>query len=183
MIEEEPEEDYLDEEELDALEFKLLVEWLESVPTTEWHVLAHEWSYDNAKDVLRWLLDNPRTERATALMIYWMAGARYYKQYATAEEASQHARYEGRTWEFIHDLEANYLAGFYTAGPVGFDPKHDGFPGHNGHDWTRTYQELPLKAPLPAEMEQAVPGTQPHSDVTYIEGIPEHIWEQLEKYF
>ncbi|TGE28574.1 DUF4274 domain-containing protein [Hymenobacter metallicola] len=183
MTDEEPEEDYLDEEELDALEFKLLIEWLETVPTSEWHVLAHEWSYDNSKDILRWLIANPRTEKATALMIYWMAGARFYKQYGSAKEARARAAYEGAWWEFIHDLEAKYLADFYTAGSVGFDPRRDGFPGHNGHDWTRAYQEYPLRSPLPAVMEQAVPGMQPVSEVVYIEGIPEHIWEQLEKYF
>jgi hypothetical protein len=183
MTEEEPQEDYLDEEELDALELKLLLEWLQTVPPSEWHVLAHEWSYDNSKDVLRWLSANPRTEKATALMIYWMAGARFYKQYASAEEARARAGYEGVWWEFIHDIEAKYLADFYTAGTGGFDPRNDSFPGHNGHDWTQHYQELALKSPLPAVMEQAVPGTQPHSEVVYIEGIPEHIWEQLEKYF
>ncbi|MCB2410807.1 DUF4274 domain-containing protein [Hymenobacter lucidus] len=180
---EEPEEDCLDEEELDALELKLVLEWLQTVPTSEWHVLAHEWNYDNSKDVLHWLVDNPRTEKATALMIYWMSGARFHKQYGSAEEARAVASYLGGKWEFIHELEARYLAGFYTAGTVGFDPRHDGFSGPNGYDWTQDYREYPPKSPLPAEMEQAVPGIQPQSDVVYIEGIPEHIWEQLEKYF
>ncbi|PJJ60457.1 DUF4274 domain-containing protein [Hymenobacter chitinivorans] len=183
MTDEEPEEDYLDEEELDALELKLLIEWLETVPPTEWHVLAQEWSYDNSKDILRWLLANPRTEKATALMIYWMAGARFYKQYGSLEEARARANSEGVWWEFIHDIEARYLAGFYTAATVGFDPRRDTYASPSGHDWTQGYQEYPLKAPLPAVMEQAVPGIQPSSEVVYIEGIPEHIYEQLEKYF
>ena len=178
-------EDYLSEEEIDTLEFRLLVEWLETVPTAEWHAFAHNWSYDNADDILHWLIDNPRTEKATALMIYWMAGAGFFKQYATAAEARAVGASVEKDWNFIQKIEANYLSGFYTAGTVGFDPAHDNFPSFGGYNWTAKYQDQKKALEIPTQMLEAVPGIQPHSEVTAtsIEGIPAHIWAQLEPHF
>lgn len=171
---------YLSEEELDALEYRLLVEWLDSVPTTDWHVFAHNWNFDNADDILHWLLDNPRTERATALMLYWMLGARFFKQYATA--AAARAACVESDWLFIHHIEAQYLSGFYAPGTVGFDPASDPFPGMSGHDWTASYQDQPAALAIPAPLLEAVPGIQPQSSVEAEseEGIPLPIVAQLQ---
>lgn len=178
-------EDYLSEEEIDALEYKLLVEWLETVPTTDWHLFAQNWNYDNSKDILYWLVDNPRTERATALLIYWMLGARFFKQYATAAEARVQGAAVEKNWHLVHKLEANYLRGFYAAGPVGFNPAHDESPNANGYDWTADYQDEPAALAIPALLVQAVPGIQPADNWTKdaVEGIPAHIWEELETHY
>lgn len=172
---------YLSEEELDALEYRLLVEWLEGVPTTDWHVFAHNWNFDNAATILHWLIDNPRTERATALMLYWMLGARFFKQYATAAEARAVASYVERDWLFIQHIEAQYLSGFYAPGTVGFDPASDPFPGMRGHDWTASYQDQPAALAIPAPLLEAVPGIQPQGAVETEseEGIPLPIVAQL----
>ena len=171
-------EDYLSEEEIDALEYKLLVEWLETVPTMEWHVLAHEWNYDMSHDILRWIADNPRTEKATALLLYWTGAPRYHKQYATVEEAK--ANYVEADWLFIHDIEAKYLAGFYTGEVVGFDPANDNYTGFIGMDWTSNYKDKTAALEIPAAMFKAVPGVHPSSTIEYPNGMPEHIYNQLE---
>jgi hypothetical protein len=174
--------DYLSEEELDALEYQLLVEWLESVPTSEWHIFVHQWNFDNADDILHWLSDNPRTERATALMLYWMKGARFFKQYATAAEARAVAAYVEKNWLFIHQLEERYVGGFYATGTMGFDPTSDPFPGMLGYDWTADYRDQPAAREIPAPMLGAVPGLAPLSswDVETEEGIPLPIVARLE---
>lgn len=178
--------EHLSEEELDALEYKLLIEWLESIPTPQWHVFVHNWNFDNANDILRWLADNPRTEQATALLIYWMLGARFYKRYATAAAARAHGASVEKLWLFIHQLEANYLRDFYAAGTVGFDPTHDSSPGFiKPYDWTANYQDEPAALPIPAPLLAAVPGIQPPPGdwvADAEEGIPAHICEQLDAY-
>ena len=181
MLEDPAANDYLSEEELDALEYKWLVEWLESVPTADWHAFVHQWNFDNADDILRWLVDNPRTERATALMIYWMKGARFFKQYATAADARAVAAYVERNWLFIHHLEEQYVQGFYPAGTMGFDPASDPFPDMRSYDWTADYREYQAAREIPAHLLVAVPGQPPRTpwEVETEEGIPLPIIERL----
>jgi len=72
------------------------------------------------------LKDDPTTEKATALLMYWMMSPRFSKQFEPAEAAEKELEKFGEVYfDLIEDLERKYLDGFYTAQTVGYDPYYD----------------------------------------------------------
>jgi hypothetical protein len=38
------------------------------------HQMAMEWNWDNYMEFIEWLINNPESDKATILMIYWKSG-------------------------------------------------------------------------------------------------------------
>lgn len=115
------------------------------------HLYAAFSNYDGNPVLLRALADNPDTDRATALLIYWYAGAR---SYSYAED-------------LIQAIEDRYRHDFYSDHGIGFDPYNDELHGAV-ESWPN---EFDLEA-VPATMLLAVPGIVPDVPGDLEEGLP-----------
>ena len=128
---------------------QFLRDFLRAATPQQRHTFVRRTNYDGGDATIRFVLDDPTTDRATALAAYWILGACYYSRYATAEET---ADYERPTWELLRSIEERYAAGFWADHGIAFDPTDD-----DEIDWTDDYG-APVARPVPEVMRQAVPG-------------------------
>jgi hypothetical protein len=158
-----------DTEQPDAAE-QFLLDFLRAATPHERHTFVRRTNYDDATSRIRAVLDDPTTDRATALAAYWMLGAGYHARYASADEALD---YERPTWELLRTVEDRYAAGFYADHGIGFDPTDD-----DGEDWTTEYDgDAPVARPVPETMLRAVAGEEVDDDDTE-DGLPLHVYEE-----
>lgn len=163
------------EEELEKATNDIIINYLESSSPLEWHKTAMDWNWDNDLTVLWWIINNPKTDKATALMIYWMSAPRWGKQYANRQEIAENASWYLNHFDFIEDLESKYTSGFYTNQNYAYNPAKD----FNGTDWTNEYTDKPQLREISAELLVELKGEEIKYPDNYIEGVPENIFNEI----
>ena len=145
---------------------------LESATPAQWHLFAAGSNYDDNALGLRWLIDNPNVDRATALLIYWALGVAWYVQFSSEDEMHDD---QVKTFELLQLIEQRYSEHFYANHCIWFDPKHWHGPGPND------YPELAIKRPIPAIMLESADSSE-YVDIEnpegYDDGLPLEISEQ-----
>lgn len=81
------------EELLEQKEWEMILGFLETATPEELHVYGASSNYDGNSAGISWLIDNPKIDKATALLVYWYLGAAWYVQYANEDEAVAEASY------------------------------------------------------------------------------------------
>ena len=165
------------EEDFEDIEDRLILEYAATASPKLLHQMAMEWNWDSPSPFLNWLADNPQTDKATALMLYWMSGPRYFKQYENAEAAQAGMGYKSAGFDFSENLESKYLAGFYRNNQFSFDPTVE---DHAGTTWTNEYADLKTVRNIPAIMFEKVEGQAVESPTAFVEGMPPDLYEQWE---
>ena len=145
---------------------------LEQATPAQWHLFAARSNYDGNDQPLRWLIDNPNLDRATALLIYWYLGAGWYVQFESEQKMQS---YERETFQQLKLLEQRYSEGYYACHNIWFDPLQS--EGGRPDD----YADLVVKRPIPDLMLIAVEGTEfvDLDDDQYDDGLPMDIAEQI----
>ena len=136
----------------DALQRKLDYKKLRT--PEEWHQFALHWNWDDGFAPLQWIIEQPLCDRGTALHIYWHASPTWFYQFDGREDVRAH---NGNIdeYDFLKNIEARYLSGFYTRQEIKFDPFNaDG----DGDDLTATSAGVTLKQELPPELKQVTQG-------------------------
>lgn len=95
--------------------------YLERATPWEWHLYAAKSDFDHNCWGLRWLVDNPRLDEATARFLFWYLGAGFFAQYANEEEAPTGQKDD---YALVRLLEERILAHFYQPAQIHFDPKN-----------------------------------------------------------
>ena len=132
----------------DAEQF--LREYLSAATPQQRHTFVRRANYDTQEPLVRAVLDDPTTDRATALAAYWILGAGYYTRYGSADEVPEPDR---ATFELLRLIEDRYAAGYWADHGIGFDPTDD-----DEIDWTEGEGDDPEPYPVPDVMLRAVPG-------------------------
>ena len=127
-----------------------LRDFLRDATPQQRHTFVRRMNYDDGDALVRFVLDDPSTDRATALAAYWTLGAADYTRYASAADALD---YERPTWELLRTIEERYAAGFWADHGIGFDPADD-----DETDWTEDAGDAPVVRPVPEALLRAVPG-------------------------
>lgn len=71
------------------------------------------WNFDNPQPIIPWIINNPDTDKATALLIYWLMQPAYFKEnYANREEIMKKYPYMADDFDIIEEIEEKYMAGF-----------------------------------------------------------------------
>lgn len=117
---------------------------------------------DGEKD-MQWIVDNPKTEKATALMLYWMLGARGVVD----------------IFPLLDSLENNLLNNFYSTKNLGFNPKND----HENYNWTLDYTKNAMQRTIPPILEEAIEGKILLRSNDFVEGLPMLFYEKIESIF
>ena len=155
-------------EEFQQLFDKVVIEFAEKQTSEIWHQMAMEWNETSA--FLHWLADNPKTDKATALMLYWMSGPRYFKQFKTREEAGSNTS----KFDLIENIESNYLNGFYKDQRFSFDPN---IADYSGTVWADEYLDKTIVREIPAIMFEKLEGETVAEPEGFIEGMPPELYD------
>ncbi len=138
-----------DDETLDDFFEEVLLKLIPNLSPETWHQMVMEWNWDSYSSFLNWLIKNPKTDKATVLMIYWKSAPRYNKDFGLVEK-----------------IEKQYLNGFYKQSNFLFNPKDD-----VGEDWTVISSDS-YDRKIPDIMLKKVEGKKIAEPNDFIEGIP-----------
>jgi len=155
----------MEDRDTSRLIWNIIREHLESATSIDWHAYADGSNYTDNQPGLKWLLDQPSLELATALTIYWNLGAAYYVEFETVEQAPDPA-----TFELLRLIEDRVQSGFYQGRSIWFDPMQSESATPND------YPDQPVNRPVPPAMLQVVDGTEYYDRdlvlADYEEGLP-----------
>lgn len=130
-----------------------MIHWLETQPAEVVDAAAQNLNWDQAGEVVPWLLDQPTTDSATAVKLFMRAEPAYYL-ISKAENPSYQA--DAFAERVIQTFAAHWTAGFYARGGVGYDPSEVTPHGSSDVFYIHEFNELTAKLmaegvnPLPA---------------------------------
>lgn len=163
----------------DARAHHLVLEYLKNATPAQQLYFVHRSNYDDNRRCLRWLVDQPQTDRAVILAIYWNLGADYFCQFAS-EADFEPDDYRLETWRFTRLIEQRYTSGFYPNASIYFNPydTQGAYPGE--------YTGIERRYTTPPQMLETVQGAE-YVDVDgetdafdgYDDGLPEAVAEAM----
>ena len=160
---------------------ELVIEFLKTASIEERHQLVSEWNYrsQGGINIQRWIANDPNTDKATALMLYWkrLPAPWYLKTYANRDEVHWT---ELDDFDLMEKIENFYLSGLYQNHSFAFDPSSNG--GNDGIDWTIKPSWIEAKREIPAIMFEKLMGREVPCSKDFDEGVPPHVWEEMKKY-
>lgn len=168
----------IDEDEFDELETALIIDYLKKNTPKERQLLAIDWNFDNSKEVIKWIAEQPDTDKGTALFLYWYMNPQFLKKYNDRNECEEEDSWALEDFDIVESLEKNYISGFYKNQKYAFDPKND--PYNSDYDWTEEIDEEEMKRDIPKEMYIALDGEVLESP-NWEEGIPTALSEIIDK--
>lgn len=168
----------IDEDEFDELETALIIDYLKKNTPKERQLLAIDWNFDNSKEVIKWIAEQPDTDKGTALFLYWYMNPQFFKKYNDRNECEEEDSWALEDFDIVESLEKNYISGFYKNQKYAFDPKND--PYNSDYDWTEEIDEEEMKRDIPKEMYIALDGEVLESP-NWEEGIPTALSEIVDK--
>ena len=132
-----------------------ILDFAKSQPPKIWHQMVMDWNWDNYKTFLTWLIENPKSDRATIAMIYWKSNP---------------------TDNFAHKehIESNFSNGFYKNQQFSFVPEND-----EGDNWV-SYVSEEAKTAIPEIMFRKLQGENIAYPEGFIEGMPEKLFFEIE---
>lgn len=150
-----------------------LIDWLENASSIEMHQVAAGWNWDSGNEVLAQLIQNPRCDKGTALMLYWHGSPAFFTKFSTRAEVPSFAL---NNFDFLKDLESRYLSGFYQLENIRFDPRND----DEEYDWTEEIDLEKVKVAIPDEMMKATQGQVVERDrENYEDGWPMDVYKKV----
>ena len=95
----------IDEDEFDELETALIIDYLKKNSPKERQLLAIDWNFDNSKEIIKWIAEQPDTDKGTALFLYWYMCPQDLKKYKDKEKCEEYS------W-ILEDYLTDYCIGY-----------------------------------------------------------------------
>ena len=178
-------------EQYEKISNQLIIDFLKNATPKERHQLVSEWNHDSGYEIFNWIMNDPETDKGTALMMYWMSGGANNKIYADREDMMKTSSWDAERYDFIEQLEEKYLLGFYKNQNLSYDPTNDILAAGVayapadmvvvGYDWTKEDWGK-AKRELPDEMLNKINGENIEPEKDWAEGVPPYIWEKMREY-
>lgn len=134
------------------------------------------WNFDNEQKIIDWIIDNKNTDKATALMIYWLMEVGFSKKYASREEVIA----KGDEWyldnyDLIQKIEKNLVSDFYENQNFAYNPFSDKY-GYNRIEDAESYE---LVTTIPDSLKVILKGEK-ISEIDRYDGIPKELLEEYD---
>lgn len=95
----------IDENEFDELENQLIINYLKKNSPKERQLLAIDWNFDNSKEVIKWIAEQPDTDKGTALFLYWYMNPQFFKKYENRKECEEEDSWALEDFDIVETLE------------------------------------------------------------------------------
>lgn len=154
----------------------LIADYLKTATPETMHQMAMDWNWDTSDHFFDFVVNNPATDKATILMVYWMAAPRFDKQFATKEESKQKMGSDSM-FELLDKIELNYQKEFYKSSKFYFDPNSE---DHTGTIWAKQDLNIKTVRDIPQIMFQKLDGEIIEQNNNFDEGIPLELFEKIE---
>lgn len=162
-----------------AMENAIWLEFLEQASPAEVLNAVATSNWDGNAFLLQWVKDNPQTDKACAMAIYWMNGPGWLKQFDSREHCEKEGGWELERYDVMMDVERKILDGFYQNSALAFDPQN-----FNDENWVVIYEKEGHNAKIPKALLKPIEGEVVEIDhYKYTEGLPHAFWDKVEAIF
>ena len=124
-------------------------EKFKTLNSAEQYFLADNYNWDDGPIVLDWIIDSPKCDKGTALLIFWRAEPDFYFEY-TADNIEE---YEKPVWDLLQKILKKFKENGFKQSKYKFDPTAEGYKT----DWKT---ELDIWE-IPEELKIATKGKKP----------------------
>jgi hypothetical protein len=154
-----------------SMRWKVIADYLSTASPHELHLFVRNSNFDCNRDEIRLLIDNPRLDLGTAVLLFWKLGGDYIARHApgTVPDFAQETEVQ------IERLNDRCSNGFYANASISVAPHR--LPMHPGE-----YETLgPVARQISPVLYQSIEGTVPlvGANEDFDDGLPSHIHEQL----
>ena len=162
-------------QQFEEIENTIWLEFLNKATAIEIHKSIITSNWDGNGFLLNWIKDNPKVDKATILITYWMLTPRWIKQYHSREDCLKNASWVIDDFDLVEELEHKYINGFYTGNNIAEDPAND----YHGYNWTNEYMEKTVVRDIPEIMYQKLEGVKIENTDDFDEGLPLHYTQRI----
>lgn len=173
------------EKEFEQLENSIWEQFLSKATPIEIHQSVISSNWDGNSFLRNWIKNDPKTDKATILIAYWMSAPRWKKQYLNHDDCLEKEGYGIAEFDFVEELEQRYVNGFYSSSAIEMDPRND----QDGYDWTKDYLDKVTVRDIPAVMFEKLEGQKIERPDNFDEGLPmspidyaQQIYDLLDEY-
>ncbi|EAE1536374.1 DUF4274 domain-containing protein [Listeria monocytogenes] len=152
-------------EEFEEKVSELFIHYLEKCTPEEIHQVVVEWNFDNPKKPIHWIANSPKTDKGTALMLFWLMEPDFAYQFETREEMVEKSSWYQEDFDIVTILEEKYLAGFYQNQVYGYAPPTE-------------FQEEEMKRAIASEMFLPLKGLKVSEAADWADGFPPALQER-----
>ncbi|TDQ09485.1 DUF4274 domain-containing protein [Pedobacter metabolipauper] len=135
--------------------------------------MAMQWN--GSHQFLEWLVERPKTDLATAVMVYWMQGPRWWKQYHNKQELIEKGD-SAMGFDFTETLESKILSGFFKDQEFAFDPTKD----DHGTIWANEYLDKLTVREIPPFLFRTLVGEEIEMPAGFEEGMPPDLVKKVQ---
>jgi Domain of unknown function (DUF4274) len=102
---------------------RIVADWLRTKATTDdWHRTINNHNWDYGTEPLSWIARQPRCEKATALMMFYLARPGQMLDYGS--DRGKVPRWQWPEFDLASEVRSRFPAGFYTSATIAFDAVH-----------------------------------------------------------
>jgi len=98
-------------------------EAFQTISSAEQYFLASEYNWDDGVVVLDWIIDSPKCDRGTAILIFWLAEPDYYFDY-TENTIDEWGR---DVWKLLQKIIERIKKGDFKTSRFAFNPTKEGY--------------------------------------------------------
>lgn len=154
--------------QLQELQNKIWLDFLENANQEDLYKSVITSNWDGNEILLNWLKENPKTDKATILVSYWMSAPRWKKKFLDRDDCLKKQGWGIEEFDFVEDIEKKYVNGFYTVNEIEFDPSND----VQNYDWTSDYLDEKTVREIPNKMFEKLNGKKIEYPDNFDEGLP-----------
>ncbi|MDH6363888.1 hypothetical protein M2139_000809 [Enterococcus sp. PF1-24] len=112
----------LTEEEFEEQLADLLINYLENCSPKQIYQALLGWNFDNPKQAIAWIASSPKTDKGSALLLFWLMEPDFAYQFDTREEMLNKSSWYAENFDIVETLEKNYLSNFYKQQNYAYTP-------------------------------------------------------------
>jgi hypothetical protein len=154
-----------------------LTTWLKDKDPDVWFVITDFLNWDNSHRVLKWIVKQPRCDKANVAKIFWNAGPGFQ----ACEIATKGAPQPGEGWSLIETILENWRSGFYQRSELAW-PDDDGRACINYY--MRSIAETPgadRALDIPLDLFGPLPGRAPRMPPELMPQENAELWDMLKR--
>ncbi len=96
----------------------IVIDWLKERGSDDWHRLTLGWNWDIGMSPLKWIVEQPECDKATALQVFWHSGADNVAARSNIDDAKQH--YCEEAWPVLKGIAERWTNGGFTRSELAF---------------------------------------------------------------
>lgn len=156
-----------------------VIDWLKERGPDDWHRLSLGWNWDHGMTPLKWIVEQPECDKATALQVFWHSAPETALACRTWDDARK--QYCHEEWMVLKGIVERWSAGSFTRSELAFNSGEQ--VDESGlRERLKYFKVDDFAFPIPSEMFIPRTGRQLTTLEGLNDGVPVEVHERLLAY-